>query len=75
MRTSKQRWAQERCFQAYGSLVGIETRIRQISHMHSTLPEEYEKLQVIAADIGAIRSMWLDEKIKERSKKLYRERI
>jgi len=50
MRTLRQRWAFERCFQHKGSLAGILSRLSQIAHNPSTLSMEKDAL-IVAYDV------------------------
>jgi len=67
----KQKWAQERCFLNYGSLLGIEARLRQIAKARSTTSKESVILMHIADRLNVVTLMWLSESSKKASKSIF----
>jgi len=67
MRSTRQNWAWERCFNSKGGLASSAGLLRSIASRASTLPQESEELKVIAAKLGNMAQIWNDEKLKQRS--------
>lgn len=66
MRTPKQQWQNERCWEAHGRLSSAAHTIVQIAQMHSTLPSETSRLYKYAYGILDI----IHETKEEENKKL-----
>ena len=67
MRTKRQKWQWERCFNGKGNLKMATVILRSLASHASTLPQESEELKVIAAKLGNMAQIWNDERVKKRS--------
>ena len=72
MRTNRQKWQWERCFNGKGSLTMATMMLRNLAPRASTLPQESKELKVVAAKLGNMAQIWNDERVKKRSWNRYR---
>jgi len=75
MRTLKQRWQSERCFQRKGDLSVITATLRRIAHSPSTLPFEALYLEKALSIVGEVRSLWDTKEHRQKSLELFERRL
>jgi hypothetical protein len=66
-RSDKQKWANERCFQHFGSLKSITIRLHQIATANSTLTDEGVILLSMASTLKELLKTWNTTKRKDAS--------